>query len=151
MFSNAERILGLKRAFPVLVGDILKGLIPILLARNFFSSTLVLSVVGGCALVGHVFPVWLRFKGGKAIATSIGVATGLSGIFGLVALLTYITTRLFIKDAALRSLLTIASLVVAGFMMRSAFIPFLCTDFVFVLWTHRMNIRSLWYSRRRLK
>src|SRR4051812_28575572 len=69
-FANAVRVLGWKMAVLVLAGDVLKGCAAVLIANQYLSQTGVL-VVGVAALLGHVFPVWLHFKGGKGIATGL--------------------------------------------------------------------------------
>lgn len=148
-FANVERVMGLKHALPVLVGDIAKGLLPVLVAKSFFDfTTLQLSIIGACAIVGHVFPIWLRFKGGKAIATSIGVAAGLNIVFGGVAFVVYVLFRRVFKDAAFRSLATILCMVVVSFGISSPFRVLMCLDFIFVIWTHRSNLKNFWQQRK---
>ncbi|MEJ2227887.1 MAG: glycerol-3-phosphate 1-O-acyltransferase PlsY [Alphaproteobacteria bacterium] len=65
-----------------LAGDMGKGLIPVLIAKIWWAEAPALAVAGG-AFLGHLYPVWLRFKGGKGVATYIGVLTGVSWIAGL--------------------------------------------------------------------
>lgn len=146
-FANVERVMGLKYALPVLVGDIAKGLLPVVLARSNDLNSTTLSLVGAAAIIGHVFPVWLGFKGGKAIATSIGVATGLNILFGGVALVAYLILRKLLKNAALRSLGTIGCLVLIGFIISSPFKWFLVVNLLFVIWTHRNNLREIHAKR----
>jgi glycerol-3-phosphate acyltransferase PlsY len=71
-FANAAKELGIKPALLVLAGDILKGFLPMLLASHYVSGSALL-VLGGLTIAGHIFPVWLSFKGGKGIATGLGV------------------------------------------------------------------------------
>lgn len=90
--TNVTRVLGKKFGYPVFLIDFLKGLIPLLLARTIAhryqldptSSDLCIAVAGIFAVVGHSYPVWLGFKGGKGVATSLGLVFGISWIAALV-------------------------------------------------------------------
>ncbi|MEO0067979.1 MAG: glycerol-3-phosphate 1-O-acyltransferase PlsY [candidate division WOR-3 bacterium] len=70
-FTNVQRILGLKWAVPVLILDIAKGIVPVIFAQSF---GLLAPLVGLGAILGHIFSPYLKFNGGKGVATSIGVA-----------------------------------------------------------------------------
>jgi acyl phosphate:glycerol-3-phosphate acyltransferase len=91
--TNAARVLGWKWGMVALVLDALKGMLSVLLARVWTAgspSSLHIQVITGiCAILGHMFPVWLKFKGGKGVATGLGVALVLSPISSLWALAAY--------------------------------------------------------------
>ena len=92
--TNAARVLGNPWGILALVLDLLKGLLPILGVSLLFGDVS-LKVLGGiAAIVGHMFPVWLKFRGGKGVATSLGVVLVLSHSYWVVlaALLTFIAT-----------------------------------------------------------
>ena len=92
--TNAARVLGWKWGMLALLLDALKGMLPVLLARLWTAgspNSLHIQVVTGIlAILGHMFPVWLKFKGGKGVATGLGVALVLSPISSLWALGAYL-------------------------------------------------------------
>ena len=89
-------------AFATLFLDILKGYIPVLIAKHFFPELLQLSAL--LAFLGHLFPVWLKFNGGKGVATFLGILFALS--YGLTALFifTWLTVSLIFKYSSLSSI-----------------------------------------------
>ena len=95
--TNVLRTGGKLAAIITLIGDVLKGLIPVLVALHFNISYGWVAVVSIAAFMGHLYPVFFGFKGGKGVATAIGVFAGLSlpllGVFVGVWLLTAIVTR----------------------------------------------------------
>ncbi|MFO7638783.1 MAG: glycerol-3-phosphate 1-O-acyltransferase PlsY [bacterium] len=112
-FTNVYRVIGPAWAVPVLVIDVLKGVLPVYLAARF---GLVPPMAGLGAIIGHVFTPWLRFRGGKGVATTIGVfaavspLVGLAGIgcYALVLLTTgYISVSSIVFAAALAPLTTV--------------------------------------------
>jgi glycerol-3-phosphate acyltransferase PlsY len=106
--ANLYRLLGLKAAAFTFLGDSLKGALPVLLA-GFWLAPLgawregAVAVVGGAAVLGHVFPLYLRFKGGKGVATAFGVVAALSPWaacnLALVYVLALARTRIFSLSA----------------------------------------------------
>ena len=89
-------------AFATLFLDILKGYIPVLLTKQFFPELLQLSAL--LAFLGHLFPVWLKFKGGKGVATFLGILFALSYSLTLLFILTWITVALIFKYSSLSSI-----------------------------------------------
>ena len=92
--TNAARVLGWKWGIVALVLDALKGMLPVLLAQQWTrgapGSVQVQVVTGVLAILGHMFPLWLRFRGGKGVATGLGVALVLSPVSALYALGAYL-------------------------------------------------------------
>ena len=82
--TNVMRIGGKKAAAITLAGDALKGLVPVLLAKTVGVESLILSAVVFAAFLGHLYPVFFGFKGGKGVATSFGVTLGVTWLLGLV-------------------------------------------------------------------
>src|SRR4030042_1853772 len=85
--TNVSRALGWGWGAFVGIMDVLKGLVPVYLAINFLSSDWQIAIVAVFPVLGHIFPVWLKFKGGKGVATTIGVLFFLIGIKGLLTLI----------------------------------------------------------------
>ena len=141
--TNVYRVLGAKVGGIVALLDISKGFIPTLLALKLGGVTLA-SLVGSAAVLGHVFSVFLRFKGGKGIATSFGVGLALCPICTAVALLTWVLVVHLTEYVSLGSIVgygvgTLCSFMVVGPPVSYAFL-FL---FFLVVVAHRDNIRRL--------
>lgn len=101
--TNAVRVLGLKLGLIVLVMDFLKGGIPILLAQHVFKTNWDPMIFGIFAVLGHVFPLFARFKGGKAVATSGGVLLFFQPIITVIGLIAFAITLIASKMVSLSS------------------------------------------------
>lgn len=88
--TNVLRIGGKKAALLTLAGDILKGVIPVLAAKYYGFTYFNLSLVAGSAFIGHLYPLFFRFRGGKGVATLLGVSFALAWPFGLALTLTWL-------------------------------------------------------------
>ncbi len=150
--ANAYRVGGALPALLVLLGDALKGAIPVLIARAFFElPDIAIVLIGLAAIIGHDFPIFLRGHGGKGIATSLGVITALSPSVGLVAVIVWWIVIVSTGYSSLASLImllvaTIALAVygaVAPAQASVTFVIFLFALFVVAVWQHRGNIERL--------
>ena len=96
--TNVARAMGKAWAIAVLVADAAKGFVPVWLARRFGMPAWAIAAAGGAAIIGHMFTVFLRGRGGKGVATSLGVALALSPLSALIGFGAYVvvfaTTRL---------------------------------------------------------
>jgi len=104
-------------AFATLFLDILKGYIPVLLTKQFFPELLQLSAL--LAFLGHLFPIWLKFKGGKGVATFLGILFALSYSLTLLFILTWITVALIFKYSSLSSIFASITVFVISFIKES--------------------------------
>ncbi len=148
--TNALRVLGWKAALPVILVDIGKGWLPVWyfpqIQSGTSSSTWALAY-GGAAVLGHVFSFWLKFKGGKGIATSAGVLLGLAPVALAVCVgvwLGVVSLTRIVSLASLSAALTLPA-VVYFYPEREGpsllwFAGGIC---VFVVWSHRSNIKRL--------
>jgi acyl phosphate:glycerol-3-phosphate acyltransferase len=129
-------------AAATLFGDMLKGTIAVLIARQFGEAAADLAALG--AFLGHLFPVWLNFKGGKGVATYIGVLIGLAWpgaiAFGLIWVAVAATTRFSSLSALIASLATPPLLWFAGYQ-HEAMVFVVLTLLLWVM--HRANISRL--------
>lgn len=150
--ANAYRVGGALPALLVLLGDALKGAIPVIIARGALGlPDLAVVLVGLAAILGHDFPIFLRGHGGKGIATSLGVITALVPPVGIVAVIVWWIVILSTGYASLASLimLFVATLVLAiydTFFLTEhhpLFIGFLLALFIVAVWQHRTNIDRL--------
>ena len=141
-------------AFATLFLDILKGYIPVLIAKHFFPELLQLSAL--LAFLGHLFPVWLKFNGGKGVATFLGILFALS--YGLAALFifTWLTVSLIFKYSSLSSIfssLTVSIVTLITEKVTFAINPntygkedlklLLFIILILIIFTHRKNISKL--------
>ena len=107
--TNVLRIGGKKLALITLLGDTLKGFIPTFIAVVFGFSDSVIALVALMAFIGHLFPVFFRFQGGKGIATAFGVVFGLNWYLGFFVALVWIIIATLFKYSSLAGLLSFLS------------------------------------------
>ena len=125
-----------------LVLDIFKGAAPILITSYYFPSLIYLS--GLMALLGLIFPVWLKFKGGKGIATYLGIIFALSLKLGLFFCVSWILIAFITKYSSLSSILSTLIIFLISFLENNFDLnSFLFITFVITLYTHRQNIVRL--------
>lgn len=127
-----------------LLADILKGLIPTLLVATYFELIPHGLIAGFMALIGHMFPVWLKFKGGKGVATYIGVAFGFFWPSGLCFILAWLVVAFLFRYSSLSAL--VACLVtpfVTFFLTEEIIATTLFVMSILVLIRHRSNIERL--------
>lgn len=150
--TNALRTQGKVFAFWVFVIDIGKGIlaagvVPLLLAsHHVLPFAWSAAVCGAAAVLGHVFPVFFRFRGGKGFATFLGVLLMLSWPALIVALIVWLLTLTLSGFVSLATLLAVASLPVFAVVVRgpwSALFWFGLATLAFILYTHRSNIQRL--------
>ena len=129
-------------AAATLVLDLVKGLIAVLLAWRLFPDAAGLTAIG--AILGHCFPLWLRFKGGKGVATMMGVVLGLAWPVALVYALTWLGMLALTRISSLAGMsAALAAPVAAWATGNSAIVPELGALAALVLWLHRENIGRL--------
>lgn len=143
--TNVYRTLGRSVGIATLVGDCLKGLLPVLAAKYLGMTELWVALAGLAAFLGHVYTVFLGFKGGKGVATALGVFLGISPLSVLVAL------GIFVAVVATWRYISLGSIAAAAAMPPIVGVidgrpPFVCVTVVIallVIWKHRENIRRL--------
>ena len=122
--------------------DIFKGAIPIIVTNNYFPNLIYLC--GLAAFLGHIFPVWLKFKGGKGVATYLGIIFALSLNLGLFFCLSWILVAFITKYSSLSSIVSALIIFLISFLENNFELnSYLFISFVIILYTHRQNIIRL--------
>ena len=144
--TNAFRVLGKKLGAAVFVIDFLKGLLPVLVLENYFQMSSDDALwFGSAAILGHIFTPFLKFRGGKGVATGAGVVAGSYPPLILVALVAWVAVFICTRLVAVASLAAAGTLPLASFFLpiRPQNILFLTSIFLLIVWTHRSNIQRL--------
>lgn len=143
--TNVLRIGGKKAAAITLIGDVLKGIIPVLAAKLLGATLAVQAMVAVAAFLGHLYPVFFGFRGGKGVATAIGVLLGLNWQVGLLTIATWLVIAKVFRISSLAALLSI--LVTPVYIWWLIPEPSLLAAMLFMaallFWRHRSNIRNL--------
>ena len=121
--------------------DILKAILPVIYVKYNYPDFIYISSLS--VFLGHVFPIWLKFNGGKGVATYLGILFGINLMYGLVFGLTWIIIFVFSKYSSLSSLIGTLSIPVYLFITKGNQIIFFVIMFVLIFYTHRENIKRL--------
>ncbi len=126
-------------------GDIIKGLIPVLIAQQLGADESLQALAGLATIAGHLFPIFFGFEGGKAIATSLGVLTGFSWLLGAIVLSTWLIVLAISRISSLAALISAALVPVYTMVITPdpAYIAASFVIFVIVIWRHVDNIKRL--------
>lgn len=139
--TNMLRVAGKKPAIITLILDALKGAVPVMLANSMMPE--MAPLCGLIAAAAHMFPVWLGFKGGKGVASFLGVMMALSPVAGIITALSWLVFAFAFKYSSLSALAaTVIGPFVYYFVTGLNFVPVLVLT-ALVWWRHRTNIRRL--------
>ena len=128
-----------------LILDLFKGYISVLITIFYFESLISLSAL--LCFIGHIFPVWLKFKGGKGVATYLGVILALSYKFFLIFGITWLVLSFLFRYASLSSVISSLIVFVYSYFFINNFSLMLFIFFVIIVYTHRENIVRLKNSK----
>ena len=122
--------------------DILKAAIPVIYIKYNFPE--LLYIASFCAFLGHIFPIWLKFKGGKGVATYLGILFAINIYFGIVFIVSWLITFAFSKFSSLSSLIACISIPIYLLILTQFDqVFFFSIMFVLIFFTHRENIKRL--------
>ena len=143
--TNVLRQVGKGPALVVFLIDVGKGAAAVLLARAFGQSDWIQVLAGLTALAGHIWPVWLNFKGGKAVATGFGMFLGLAWPVGLASFGVFLLTLWLFRIVSLSSVLAAVSLplLMIRFSGIGSYILIALVAMGLVLWRHRSNLSRI--------
>ena len=128
-------------AIATLVLDLLKGYFSIIITFTYFENLISYSAL--ICFIGHIFPVWLKFKGGKGVATYLGVILALSYKFFLIFGITWLVLSFLFRYASLSSIISSLIVFVYSYFFINNFSLILFIFFVIIIYTHRENIVRL--------
>ena len=121
--------------------DVLKAIIPVIYIK--FNHPELIYISSLSVFLGHVFPLWLKFKGGKGVATYVGILFSLNLIFGFIFCISWLLTFFLSKYSSLSSLIASLTVPVYLFLVNGEQIIFYIILFVLIFYTHRENIKRL--------
>ena len=129
-------------AIATLIFDILKGYVSVIITLKYFNDLVYFSAL--ICFIGHIFPVWLKFKGGKGVATYLGIIFALSFKFGIIFGITWLLISFIFKYSSLSSMIgALIVFVYSMFLDNITLSIFLFITFIIILYTHRENIVRL--------
>ena len=140
--TNALRTGNKAIGYSTLLLDILKAVAPIIYVKIFYQDFLYIASL--CAFLGHVFPIWLKFKGGKGVATYVGILFAINFYFGIIFAISWFVTFFISKFSSLSSLVGAASIPIYLLILTQFDqVIFFTIMFVLIFFTHRENIKRL--------
>ena len=140
--TNALRTGNKLIGFTTLILDVFKAIIPVIYTKIHFPE--LIFVASLCAFLGHVFPIWLKFKGGKGVATYVGILFSMNILFGVIFAISWVITFVFTKYSSLSSLIGSLSLPVYLLITgQTNNVIFFIIMFVLIFFTHRENVKRL--------
>ncbi|MEW8506311.1 MAG: glycerol-3-phosphate 1-O-acyltransferase PlsY [Candidatus Thiodiazotropha sp.] len=143
--TNVLRIGGKKAAAITLLGDSLKGLLPMLAAHLLDAPAAILALTGIAAFLGHLYPIFFGFKGGKGVATALGVQFGLHWGVGLTVALIWLVVAKVVNISSLSALVSmaLAPLIVWAIWPETELLVMQIIISLILFWRHRSNIQNL--------
>lgn len=143
--TNVLRLGGKKAAAVTLLGDMLKGLLPTAFAGAYFGTLEATSAAAFGSFIGHLYPIWFGFKGGKGVATALGAIIGANWIAGLLAAATWLAVLAVTKFSSLAALVTFTAVPLYLWLLTHSVV--LTTTSIVIsamlFWRHRSNINRL--------
>ena len=138
--TNIVRTSGWKLGLLTLIFDMLKGFIPVIILKNHLieQSFIILFI-----FLGHLFPIWIRFKGGKGIAVIIGCLLGYKFVYGLIFSLVWLVTAVLSKYSSLSALVASLSILVIIYLQNDNIFLILLLMVMMIFLKHISNIRRL--------
>ena len=147
--TNMLRVAGKKLAILTLLGDVGKGLLPVLVARWLGLGVMEEAWVGIAAVIGHLYPLYFNFRGGKGVATAAGMLLGLYPPAVLLAAAAWLLTFKLSRTSSLASLVaTPLTLPLLAWQQPGALLPMTVLTGL-IVWRHRANLRDLFAGRER--
>ena len=139
--TNALRAGNKSLGYGTLFLDIIKAIIPVVYVKLNYPDYIFIASL--CVFLGHIFPIWLKFKGGKGVATYVGILFSINLIIGFVFIGVWFFTFLISKYSSLSSLFGSLSVPIYLFFFTNQNLAFFSIIFILLLYTHRENVKRL--------
>ena len=139
--TNALRAGNKSLGYGTLFLDIIKAIIPVVYVKLNYPDYIFIASL--CVFLGHIFPIWLKFKGGKGVATYVGILFSINLTIGFVFIGVWFFTLLISKYSSLSSLSASLSIPIYLFFFTNQKLVFFLIMFILVLYTHRENVKRL--------
>ena len=139
--TNVLRTGNKSLGYLTLVLDIAKAVVPVIYIKFNYPDLVYISAL--CAFLGHLFPIWLKFKGGKGVATFVGILISINIYYALVFGIVWTLTFLISRYSSLSSLFASISIPIYLLIINQSNIIFFIIMFVLIFYTHRENIKRL--------
>ncbi|MBT3707256.1 MAG: glycerol-3-phosphate 1-O-acyltransferase PlsY [Proteobacteria bacterium] len=143
--TNVLRLGNKLAAALTLIGDILKGAIPVLIAASLTAEPMAIALAGAGSFFGHLFPVFFGFKGGKGVATALGVFLAINPFIALSLALTWLTIAIIFRFSSLAAIISSASAPLWAWWFDSSdvYIVLAFALAIILVWRHSENIKRL--------
>jgi len=143
--TNVLRLYGSRVAAFTLAGDVLKGIAPVLLAKFLQAPQIVIALCGLGAFFGHVYPLYFRFRGGKGVATFLGVLAATNWLLGLGFIITWSAVALVSRYSSLAAVIASVMTLLYTWLLTESPVYLLCNLCIVsaLLWRHRSNLAKL--------
>ncbi len=147
--TNVMRLHGNKAALLTLTGDIIKGIIPVLIAKVIVSSEFIIALSGLAAFLGHIFPIYFKFKGGKGVATLIGVLFATHWLLGAIYVAIWLLTAAIFRYSSLAALIATFSIPVYTYFLEQNLQYAISFSIItaILFWRHKSNIYKLFCGK----
>ena len=139
--TNALRAGNKSLGYGTLFLDIIKAIIPVVYVKLNYPDYIFIASL--CVFLGHIFPIWLKFKGGKGVATYVGILFSINLTIGFIFIGVWFFTFLISKYSSLSSLCASLSIPIYLFFFTSQNLVFFSIMFILILYTHRENVKRL--------
>jgi len=139
--TNALRTGNKSLGYGTLFLDVIKAVIPVIYVKLNYPDYIFIASL--CAFLGHVFPIWLKFKGGKGVATYVGILFSINLTIGFIFIGVWFFTFLTSKYSSLASLLGSLSVPIYLFFFTGQNLVFFSIMFILIFYTHRENVKRL--------
>jgi len=139
--TNALRTGNKSLGYGTLFLDVIKAVIPVIYVKLNYPDYIFIASL--CTFLGHIFPIWLKFKGGKGVATYIGILFSINLTIGFIFIAVWFFTFLISKYSSLSSLFGSLSVPIYLFFFTSQNLVFFLIMFILIFYTHRENVKRL--------
>ena len=143
--TNMLRIAGKKVAILILIIDFMKGFIPVLIAKYFLADILWQTIIGLLAVLGHIYPIFFNFRGGKGVATFLGALIAISPIVGIISIITWLIIAKVFKISSIAGLISIILSPIYFWLYLNKLDATIAisTIVLLVVFKHKSNIKKL--------